>query len=126
MGRIKRKILSGFQWNLKWVRVMLTVSAIAILGLIFIPKFGQEKTVELIESPIVYMEETAADSIIINGTDTIERKLYNRPIHVDRLKQLPPQEEPFDWKGMVTWAIGVANGLILVILNIKNLILKKK
>lgn len=128
MGRVKQKIATGLQWNLKWVRVMLIVSAVSILGLIIVPKFGQEKAAQRIEEPIVYMEEApaAADDVVINERDTMQRKIYSRPIHADRLQQLPPQEEPFDWKGMITWAIGVANGLILVILNVKNLILKKK
>lgn len=125
MGKIRQKIASGFQWKLKWVRVMLIVSAVAILGLIFIPKFGQEKMAYQIKESI---EAPAAEEMAeIDGVDSIRRTIHiNRPVPVERLRQLPPEEEPFDWKGMVTWAIGVANGLILVILNVKNLLLKKK
>jgi len=35
-------------------------------------------------------------------------------------------KEPFDWKGTITWGIGVLNGLVLVVLNIRNIILKGK
>ena len=39
MGRVKQKVASGLQLHVKWVRVMLIVSTVAILGLIFVPKF---------------------------------------------------------------------------------------
>jgi len=38
--------------------------------------------------------------------------------------QVLKAKEPFDWKGTVTWGIGVLNGLVLVVLNIRNIILK--
>lgn len=81
-------------------------------------------------------------SITIEGNDTIVRHHINvptvsRPMNrtiasVDTIRKSEPlqvqiveEKKPFDWKGTVTWMIGAINGLVLVVLNIKNLIVKK-
>jgi hypothetical protein len=52
---------------------------------------------------------------------TVSEDKSAAPIQIQIVE--PPKS--FDWKGTVTWIIGAINGLVLVVLNIKNLIVKK-
>lgn len=118
MGNVKNKILSGFQWKRKWVRVMLIASTVIMLALIFTPKFDlQERPMMVTESLQYDLPETYVDSLEQKTTPRSQPKRIVRQVE---------QKEPFDWKGTITWAIGAMNGFILIVLNIKNLVLKKK
>ena len=124
MGKLNQKIVSGLQWRKKWVRIMLVTSVFAILVLVFIPDFNQSKPIVL---PVEEM--IMADSIftVERPAGEIQPKTISRPVprQVESIIKEQPKE-PFDWKGTITWAIGAMNGLILIVLNIKNLIFKKK
>jgi hypothetical protein len=35
--------------------------------------------------------------------------------------QLPPSEQGVDWKSLISWAIAALNGVVLLVMNIKNI-----
>lgn len=122
MRNFFKQIQNLFQLKLKWVRMMLIISTTTVLVLFIIPpsskheeipvKALQEQTMD--EFAMEYADSTSTQPILAQSAQPIEIKIINEE-----------KEEPFDWKGTITWAIGAINGLILVILNIKNLIKKK-
>jgi len=112
--KIFNKIIGALQLKVKWVRIMI-IASIIVLGIIFIiPEQHPERT------PIKAMREMTMESI---ADSTAVQPIVSSPIEIKIVNE--EKEEPFDWKGTITWAIGALNGIILVILNIKN-ILKKK
>jgi len=162
---IINKIIIGLQLDHKWVRVMLIISAILILGIIFYPNTESKLTYKSStkESKII-LDTTRIDiekskgierndfekskgierndfeiskSIEIIGNDTIVHNQIrpaptmsrpnNRTIAgvQDEPIQVLQEAKPLDWKGTITWIIGAINGLVLVVLNVKNLIIKK-
>ena len=130
MGKIKENIVSGLQLNNKWVRSMLIISTIIILVVLFFPQKSFKQTyvpqnIEYILDSIPFLIEIATEQSDSTRQVPIIRE---RPVpyRIDGVKSLQKASEPFDWKGTITWAIGAMNGLILIVLNIKNLILKKK
>ena len=119
MKNIKQNISAGLQLHVKWVRIMLIISVIAMIGLLLYPNPVREKLVpiKLLSTPV----KPTIDSI---AADTIPRMgncVASEPIEI----KIIGEEQPFDWKGTITWAIGAMNGFILIFLNIKNLIKKK-
>ncbi len=134
MGRVRQKVALGLQLHVKWVRVMLIVSAVAIIGLIFLPKFTGYKSeavqeiafsIDSLAAPAPAVEEPTT-SIDTNRRIISRRPSSHMPMRQPVQVQIVQEDEPFDWKGTVTWGIGVLNGLVLIVLNIKNLILKKR
>ncbi len=122
MKNVKQNISSGLQLHVKWVRVMLIVSVIAIIGVFLYPNQVREKLVpiKLLSAPSRVNDDSTAVA-----SDTLHRlgsrSVASEPIEIVLVKQ----KEPFDWKGTITWAIGALNGFVLIFLNIKNLIKKK-
>lgn len=115
-----KRIIQILQLDHKWVRVMLIVSTLVILGIVFLPN---------IKSKVEYAAP-AADTVMVDDGrryfdvgDSV-REVYKQfePLQIPVTKE----KEPFDWKGTISWAIGIMNTFVLVILNIKNLILKKR
>jgi len=111
-----KKLIQILQLDHKWVRVMLGVSAIVILGILFVPNMGIMKQ-EMSREPIAYSIDKAVGDTLI--TDR------NEPAPAPAEEEIVEEKEPFDWKETITWAIGAMNALVLVLLNVKNLLLKK-
>jgi hypothetical protein len=169
MGKVKEGISQGFQWHLKWVRVMFGASIIAIVAIILFPTAKKVAAPEVIlyslDSLYKRNMPVAADTLAMTdnasyfrfdsaGIDTTQPRGRMQPVYpmmrperrithaankgisdndttvatstVPIQIQLVEPKKPFDWKGTVTWLIGAINGLILVVLNIKNLIVKKR
>lgn len=136
-----KRLIQILQLDHKWVRVMLGVSTLAILGLVFIPKFGVKKEMmmqkEIAAADTVAMYAPAmADSVVANYKEF--EPMVTQPIPpalIDKDGEFIPEpvaeeaaveeKEPFDWKETITWIIGAMNALVLVLLNVKNLLLKK-
>jgi hypothetical protein len=148
MSKIGQKIVKALQLDHKWVRVMLTVSILAVVVIFFIPTTMKTQEIMMGEYPApvmdttVVMPDSSTARVIIRRQPTGIERL--RPANVDRMQPAPPPppkdtvtasepiqvqiveaKKPFDWKGTVTWGIGALNGLILVFLNLKNLLFKK-
>lgn len=151
MGKIKENIIKGLQLDHKWVRVMLLISVVLVIGVFFYPTM---KTKEIAYS--LNTEKPLMDTTFMQNDSTRTRVLIRRqPINVHMPLAVPPANsigdekslgdkvdsavaaksepiqvqiveatKPFDWKGTATWMIGAINGLVLLVLNLKN-ILKK-
>ncbi len=118
--KIFKQIINALQLKLKWVRIMIILSIITILLLFIIPPFFQEyKTIPVKE---LYEIDEKTDSVSARHISA-PAPVESAPIEIKIINE--EKEQPFDWKGIITWAIGAMNGLILVILNIKNLLKKK-
>jgi hypothetical protein len=139
MSKFKEKTISVLQLKSKWVKIMFTVSIFAVLIIIFFPTPKKE----------VMISMGAADSLAIRHKPIMDTVVYAKNINdsvrmiIKRIEPVPPpppeasrsiasveettvaEKKPFDWKGTITWAIGAINGLVLVVLNIKNLLFKK-
>jgi hypothetical protein len=145
MGKVGQKIVKGLQLDHKWVRVMLSISIVLVVGLLFYPSTKISYMTSSKESKVM-LDTTRVDiekstSITIEGNDTIVRHHINvptvsRPVNrtiasVDTISKSEPiqvqiveEKKPFDWKGTVTWIIGLINGMVLVVLNLKNIFKK--
>jgi hypothetical protein len=187
MGKISQKIVKGLQLDHKWVRIMLTVSIIAVLIIANLPNGTKNEA----GAPLIYdtlykrinskpildttitMRDSSTTRVLIrkapvtdswhsasNGWrfDSVRGKwIQEVRVSGDRQQPAPPpppvsaledksvtddsvkaatktepiqiqivsEPKPFDWKGTITWMIGAINGLVLVVLNVKNLIVKK-
>ena len=132
----------------RWVRIMISVSLVIIIIVITIPikHLKMERTRPLIYkvNDSVEIASHAKDlRILRNRIDSVRlNKTIGNEFYVgDSVKNFespvpPPEkqlneptlkaEKPIDWKGTITWLIGAMNGLVLVVLNVKNLIFKKK
>lgn len=157
MGKVKEGISQGFQWHLKWVRVMFGASIIAIVAVLLFPTAKKAAIPQVILYSLDSLQKNNASHFRFDsaGIDTTEYKQMketsgkgmNKSVERYKTKAHPTQKanlnksaspttpiqvqivepvKPFDWKGTVTWLIGAINGLILVALNIKNLIIKKR
>jgi len=146
MGKVVRKIKAGLQLNHKWVRVMLSVSVVVILGIIIYPNRGMKysKSVEsineaIMDTTIVMPDSSTARVVVRRQPMSIDRPLLSAPapaiesgegIEGDVKSNEPLQvqivetDKPFDWKGTLTWIIGAINGLVLLVLNLKNIFKK--
>jgi len=144
MGKIVQNLIRALQLDHKWVRVMLSVSILAIVVIFFIPT--TMKTYRVMSSEEITMDVPLMDTTVVLQDSSTARVIIRRqPANIDRMQPVPPlppkdtikgneplqiqivkEKEPFDWKGTVTWGIGAMNGLILVFLNLKNLLFKKK
>ena len=114
--KIFKEIINLFQFRLKWVRIMMIVSVLTVFILFILPVQKYQ------EVPVKAMREMAMEEAS-NDSTIIEPIVAQQPLEIKIITE--KEEKPFDWKGTITWAIGAMNGIILVILNIKN-ILKKK
>lgn len=116
MKNVKQNISKGLQLHVKWVRIMLIISIIAIFGLFIYPNPVREKLVPIksLNAPININNDSTAVSGLANHS-------IAEPIQIKIIKE----KQPFDWKGTITWAIGAMNGFVLIFLNIKNLVKKK-
>lgn len=56
----------------------------------------------------------SVDRRIASVEDTVIKQ--GEPLQV----QIVSEPKPFDWKGTITWGIGVINGLVLAFMNVKN------
>ena len=97
---------------------MFTVSVVAIIGLTIFPDLKPvEKSAQSIEYPIQERYSITNDTTILTRPEMESR----RPASV--LEEVPviATKEPFDWKEMISWVIGAVNGVVLLVLNIKNI-----
>lgn len=150
-----KRLIQILQLDHKWVRVMLSVSLVVVLFIILFPTQMRTKeasepiiaySVDSMAAPAPVNDGTSYFRFDSAGIDTTQRTMndIHRPImrrapagvpeyrRNDTIKgdtpiqiQIVQESKPFDWKGTITWAIGAMNGLVLIILNIKNLIFKK-
>jgi hypothetical protein len=155
MSKIGQKIVKALQLDHKWVRVMLTVSALVVVVIFFIPKTVKIESMasrEIASIDSLYsLELPVMDTTVVMPDSSTARMIIRRqPINIDRRQPAPPPpprngsdksidndttepiqvqiveaKKPFDWKGTITWGIGAMKGLILVFLNLKNLLFKK-
>lgn len=106
---------------------MLSLSIVAIIGLSVYP----DQTAKRIVESVSEMPETlkSIERLSAPRLDTVGQPIpmesepavsSQEPIHVHIISE--PQ--PFDWKEMISWVIGGINGIVLLIMNIKNI--KKK
>lgn len=124
MKNVKQNISTGLQLHVKWVRIMLIVSVVAVLGLLIYPNPVREKVVpiRLLSAPSrVNDDSTAVAGDTVHRVGGASRTIASEPIEIRIVKE----KESFDWKGTITWAIGAINGFVLIFLNIKNLVKKK-
>ena len=135
--QVKETVATGLQLKRKWVRVMLISSLIAIIGIILIPvemkreEAGQIQMMQvdslrkysapILDTTIALKDTKDSARLIIRKMNPQSKSAIHRPIPVTIVET----EKPFDWKSTVTWIIGAINGLILVVLNVKNLLTKK-
>jgi len=139
---MKTKIKNRLQLDKKWIRVMLTLSVIVIIGLSVYPDQGANhmvksisempetmKSVQKLSAPMIQ------DTVMIDGEmsgEEFDRAIadYDNALEVParspasiELEEVPvlAQREPFDWKGTISWVIGAANAMVLLMMNIKNL-----
>jgi len=123
--KIKQTIKTGLQLDIKWVRAMLTISGVAMLVIFFIPVFSPKDA-----QPIVMQMEQAVDSLGVADSmvsDSLNEKLMvvSNPVSQAPIQiQIIQESKPFDWKGTITWIIGAMNGIVLIVLNVKNMFKK--
>jgi hypothetical protein len=119
--KLKTKVGKTLQLDKKWIRLMLTLSIVAIIGLSIYPEGGMMKSKQAMESvPMQRFQRPNMPEIYINDDSTIvEEPIVSaqEPIEIKIVKE----EEPFDWKEMISWVIGAINGVVLLVMNIKNI-----
>jgi len=128
MATVRQNIAKGFQWHVKWVRTMLIVSVLFVVGIALYPDKNPQKIAYDLNKRISKNREAIRPAPVPDSTlFSIEERRISREIaSSDPIKiEIVQEKKPFDWKGTITWAIGAINGLILVVLNIKNLLIKK-
>lgn len=146
---MKTKIKNTLQLHNKWVKIMLTVSVIVIVLLSFYPENGfQQKAAETIS-----VEEINPEMQILSREDSVLFMIENYERNTQKLSapirtpasndsvmqviedpksssqepiiiQIVKEKEDFNWKEMISWIIGGMNGMVLLVMNLKNL--KKK
>jgi hypothetical protein len=101
---------------------MLTFSVLAVIAVLTFPQQQKEQLVykPMIERVAKYQSIEKSDSTImfsksLNNDDTVARPAPP-PIEVKIVS-----DKKFDWKGTAAWGIGLINGVILLILNLKKL-----
>jgi hypothetical protein len=109
---MKLTIGKVFQLQNKWIKTMLMVSIVIVIGLSVIPDIKQHdlQPIEMPMQEIQRMEiydSTAIDLQIPKST----------PIQIEIIEK----EKPFDWKEMISWVIGAINGVVLLVMNIRNI-----
>jgi hypothetical protein len=110
-----KKIKKILGLNLKWVKVMLVVSVVAILGLTLYPD-TRVLTYETLEIPVEDLPMKSMPEMLGERNDSVV--IIEQPV-IEEL--VTAEKPPFDWKGTISWLIGAGNGLALLILNIKNI-----
>lgn len=146
--KILQKIILILHLNVRWIRIMLTVSLVIIIIVVTIPiQHIKTNKIKLLNTEVRDTVKIASHvrdlRILRNKIDSVRlNKTIGNEFYVgDSVKNFespvpPPEkqlneptlkaEKPIDWKGTITWLIGAMNGLVLVVLNVKNLIFKKK
>ena len=82
----------------KWIVIMLVVSTLIIVGL----RITDSKQISM---PIMESIEMPMDDY------------KSTPIQIEIIEK----EKPFDWKEMISWVIGGLNGVVLLVMNIRNI-----
>jgi len=139
MGKVGQKIAKGLQLDHKWVRAMLIISAVMIVGVLLYPSVGNKMAMREME----VADNTVMDTTITMPDSSHTRLIISRrPASIDEPKAVPPADslgkseplqvqivqgdKPFDWKGTISWVIGAVNGLVLMFMNLKNVVFKRK
>lgn len=127
-----KKVKKVLQLHNKWIRTMLTLSVLVIIGLTIYPNNGFQtkkaasETMRASEMPESLNNirrlstPIRLDTVTHEEMPAMEAEARHEPIPVQIIKEA----EPFDWQGMITWIIGAANAVVLLIMNLKNI--KKK
>lgn len=125
-----QKLILITHFNVRWVRIIMILSLIAVIGILTFPEFSKAKetisltTYKTIEIDTI-KQDTVVNSIVLNKSMDVPDSTYFETKHGSAMVETTvKQSEPLDWKATITWGIGAMNGLILIVLNIKN-ILKK-
>lgn len=101
----------------RWVRWMLSLSILIIFAIAIFPGI-KTNSIEA-KHNIIHTE--------ISNSKSIEKGLFEADTTQKSTTQpiaplIVESKKPIDWKGSITWTIGLINGLVLVVLNVKNLI----
>ena len=150
---MKTKIKKTLQLDNKWIKIMLVTSVIAIVGLSFYPENGfrtqkaaesismqemqdlstedsllimmesRERNTQKLSAPLRTPASVMTDSTFI-GESIPQASAPESAIPEPIVIQIVKEKESFDWKAMISWIIGGMNGMVLLMMNIKNL--KKK
>lgn len=108
-----KSVLKVLQFQNKWVRTMLMVSILLVIGLSIYPVKELSQVQMYEEMPMREMQRME-----IYDSTAIEIHVPKpKPIQVEILEK----EKPFDWQGMISWVIGAVNGVVLLVMNIKNI-----
>lgn len=83
---------------------MLIASVLAIVGLSVFPDARPMQMKRV-------MKSIQSENII--AADTTNKQ----PIVI----QIISEPKPYDWKGTISWVIGGINGMVLLIMNVKNI-----
>jgi hypothetical protein len=128
MGKFKTQVASTLQLKFKWVRVMLIVSALVILGVLIYPR-TKSMDAEIRMNSKVTVDTTM--SMMVDDTTKVTMKVMG-PVHRPTTQAAAPQSEELtqlaeksDWKSTIMWCIGALNSLVLVFMNIKSLFTNK-
>ena len=118
--KLLQKFVYLLHLQLSWVRVMITFSVLTVIAVLTFP--DQQKD-QMSYNPIV--EQVSKYQSIIKPDSTV---MFSKSL-ADSLEPVPPppievkivSDKKFDWKGTAAWGIGLINGVILLILNLKKL-----
>jgi len=145
---MKTKIKNVLQLDKKWIKVMLTISVLLILTLSMFPdnfsmksmrKSEQSQEIMVVteiplsrEDSVLYMIQNHERNI--QKLSQVSRDTQNLPMEVTEdlvsssaepiVIQIVSDPQPFDWKTMISWIVGSMNGVVLLVMNLKNI--KKK
>ena len=130
---MKTKIKKTLQLDNKWVRVMLMVSLLIIVSLSFYPENGISFKSAKKSAESIYYEPMMLDTVNFYDSEMLmtddstaipESRMAvpeaREPIEI----KIVTEPQPFDWKTMISWMVGSMNGVVLLIMNLKNI--KKK
>lgn len=122
-----KKVKQALFLHNKWIKIMLSLSIVAIIGLSVYP----DQTAKRMVKSVSEMPET------LKSIERLSPRLdtVGQPIPMESAVEEQPavssqehlhvhiitEPQPFDWKGMISWVIGAVNGVVLLILNIKKI-----
>jgi len=121
--KLKTQIKKTLQLDKKWIRLMLTLSIVAILGLSIYPEHDIMKSKQAEQSmPVKSMQRLNVPEMAMSDDSTAVHEETPAELRAIPIKiKIVKEKEPFDWKEMISWVIGVVNGTVLLIMNLKNI-----
>lgn len=98
---------------------MLIISVMIIVGLTVYPDKSPKITerTQNIQSTQRLMKSTNTPLKIPEDTIGFNDSKSKEPVII----QIVSEPQPFNWKELISWIIGGVNGMVLLIMNIKNI-----